>query len=147
MSEPKVEQWEGRDIHVSVGALVVQGDQILLMDRRKTPFGLAGPAGHVDEGEESEPAIIREVQEETGLTIVKKHLIIEEFVPWNTCSKGVEGHRWLLYGCEVEGVLEPSHAEAKSLGWYAIADLDMNKLEPVWKYWLEKPAVRRELHG
>jgi 8-oxo-dGTP diphosphatase len=145
MPEPKVEQWEGRDIHVSVGALIVQDDQILLMERTNPPYGLAGPAGHVDEGETAETAVSREVTEETGLTIITKKLLVEEFIPWNTCSRGVEGHYWYLYGCIVDGKLQRSAEEAKSLGWYAIAELTMDKLEPVWKYWLEKPEVRREI--
>lgn len=145
MPEPKVEYWQCSEIHVSVGALVVQKGQILLMDRAKPPYGLAGPAGHVDEGETQEIAILREVQEESGLVVINKKLILEEFVPWNTCSQGIEGHRWFLYQCDVKGALHRSKAEAKSLGWYAISDIDTSKLEPVWQYWLAKPEVKEEI--
>lgn len=145
MSEPKIEQYKGRDIHQSAGALIVQDGQILLMDRKKPPFGLAGPAGHVDTGETPDQAVVRELEEETGLTVTNKHLLIEEFVSWNTCSYGIEGHHWFLYYCEVAGEPRRDDKEAKTLDWHALASLDMTKLEPVWSYWLEKPEVKKEL--
>ena len=56
---------------VGVGAVVLDGDLVLLIKRSKAP--LKGqwslPGGGVEVGETLEQAIAREVLEETGLTI------------------------------------------------------------------------------
>lgn len=50
-------------------AVLVQGDQLLLVKRRNEPdAGLWGfPGGHVDLGETAMDAAVRELQEETGI--------------------------------------------------------------------------------
>ncbi len=54
---------------IAVCALLVKDGQILAVSRRNdhTKFGM--PGGKVDPGETPEAALIREVQEETGLTV------------------------------------------------------------------------------
>ncbi|MES2970756.1 MAG: NUDIX domain-containing protein [Patescibacteria group bacterium] len=141
MAEPKTEERDGKIIHFSVGALIVRDNKILLMDRKKPPFGFAGPAGHIDENEDVVTALKREVREETGLTIKKYQLADEEFIPWNTCSRGIEGHYIYVYRCETEGQIRSNSSEMKSLKWYDLSELDKLKLEPVWDYWLRKLKV------
>ena len=52
--------------------LVYQGDQILVQERHKKDWpGLTFPGGHVENGENFHDAVIREVKEETGLTLRK----------------------------------------------------------------------------
>ena len=48
---------------------------VLLIERTNPPHGWALPGGFVDEWEMVETAAIREVQEETGLTITLDHLL------------------------------------------------------------------------
>jgi 8-oxo-dGTP diphosphatase len=43
--------------------------KFVLIERQKTPRGLALPGGHIDPGENSREAAIREFKEETGLTL------------------------------------------------------------------------------
>ena len=56
---------------LGVGALIFQGDQVLLVERGKPP--LMGywslPGGVVETGERLEDALVREVLEETGLHV------------------------------------------------------------------------------
>jgi 8-oxo-dGTP diphosphatase len=113
----------------------------LLIDRANPPFGFAGPAGHVDEGEEPEQAVIREVSEETGLTVTNPVLAFEEFVSWNECRQGTQGHHWYVYQCVVEGELAQSNREAKSLGWYNVEQIKQLTLEPVWQHWFQKLGI------
>src|SRR5215212_2653520 len=116
MADPLTETRDGQTIHWSVGALIEREGKVLLIDRAQFPFGMAGPAGHIDEDEAPEQAVVREVEEETGLKVTKCHKVIDEFVPWNECSKGIKGHHWYVYRCEVEGELKRDQRETKSIG-------------------------------
>lgn len=128
----------GAPMHYSVGAVIERDGKYLLIDRAVPPFGFAGPAGHIDEGESPEQALTREIEEEVGLTITNYSLLFEEELDWNTCSKGVGTHYWYLYQCEVSGELERNMRETKSAGWYTKEEIKSLTLEPVWKYWFEK---------
>ncbi len=131
----------GQDIHYSIGALVKKGDKYLLIDRAKPPLGHASLAGHIDERENELEALIREVKEESGLNVVKHKLLYEEEIDWNWCSKGVKGHYWYLFECEVEGEIKRNFAETKSIGWYTKEEIASLNLEPVWEYWFKKLGI------
>ena len=50
--------------------MVRSGNKVLVQDRKKKDWlGITFPGGHVEQGESFTEAVIREVQEETGLTI------------------------------------------------------------------------------
>jgi len=61
--------------------LVYDQDKILVVDRKKKDWpGLTFPGGHIELNENFNDAVIREVKEETGLTIKKPFLCgVEEF--------------------------------------------------------------------
>ena len=61
--------------------LIYDKNKILVIDRKKKDWpGLTLPGGHVEKDEDLNKSIIREVKEETGLTIRKPILCgIEEF--------------------------------------------------------------------
>lgn len=57
-------------VELTVMCMVYDGDRILLQDRAKPDWpGYSFPGGHVENGESLTEAVIREVREETGLTI------------------------------------------------------------------------------
>lgn len=50
--------------------MITDGDKILVQDRKNPDWpGVTFPGGHVEKGESFVQSVIREVQEETGLTV------------------------------------------------------------------------------
>ena len=73
-----------------------RGSKVLVQDRTDSNWpGVAFPGGHVEKGESFTDAVIREVQEETGLTISSPRLC--GIKDW--CDDGVR-HVVLLYRAE-----------------------------------------------
>lgn len=123
---------------VSVGAIIEQDNKILMIDRVKFPYGWACVAGHIDEGETPQDALVREVQEEVGLDIQSAQLALEEYVPWNECSKGTQGHRYSVFKCRASGELTSSESEVKNWKWVQRDELASLNLEPVWGHFFNK---------
>ena len=133
-----------KEAHLSVGAIILNDkNEILMIDRLKPPFGWACPAGHLDEGEDPETAIIREVQEETGLTVDFVHdigLSVKDVLemPQEPCSRGIGFHMWMVFQVEAYGNLIFKDDEVKEIKWVPIDDVHLLDLEPAWKYILDK---------
>lgn len=132
---------EGKIMHYSVGALIEKNGKYLLIDRNTYPLGFAGIAGHIDEGETPQKALIREIKEESGLNAENCQLLFEEEIKWNDCSKGIGCHYWYLFKCEVNGTIKQNKRETKSIRWYSKKELKKLNLEPVWEYWFKKLEV------
>ena len=93
--------------------LIRQGEEILLQDRVKADWcGLALPGGHVEPGESIVDSVIREMKEETGLTIKNPRLRGVKQFP-------IPGGRYIVFlfdATEFEGVLQDS--EEGGVAWY-----------------------------
>jgi len=136
---------DGRPMHYSVGALIERDGRYLLIDRNIEPYGWAAPAGHVDEGETPEYAMVRKVLEEVKLNVDGYELLFEEELGWNRCNKGVGAHYWYVFACKAYGQVETNAREAKGSGWYLPEEIRRfgteDKLEPAWKHFFEKPRI------
>lgn len=162
MNKEKKEQEIKKCDHTSVGIHVWQDDRLLLIERRKFPFGFAPPAGHVDESPSFEAAAKKELEEKVGLQ-VKSLKLIHEGRKDNPCrrEKGT-WHYWKIYNVEAEGETQRSLEETKQAGWYSrkeieslakrteeylfgeISEDEWRKspgLEPVWYKWMKELKI------
>jgi 8-oxo-dGTP diphosphatase len=112
---------------LGVGALIIVGTRILLVERGKPP--LVGywslPGGLVETGERLEDALVREVFEETGLRVSADAIatVFERIMP--DASGACEYHYVLIdFYCTVTGgVLRPGD-DSKRAEWFEIAELE-----------------------
>jgi len=142
MAKPKIGiSSDGKPMHYTVGALIEKDGKYLLIDRALPPYGWAGPAGHLGEGESPDDAVVRKVNEEVGLEVITKKILFEEEVPWNTCREGIDYHYWYLYACETKGEISIDSEGAKSYDWVSKEQIAKLELEPVWDYWFKKLGI------
>jgi ADP-ribose pyrophosphatase YjhB (NUDIX family) len=148
--------------HKTVGMIVRKDGKILLIKRKKPPFGFAPPAGHVDEDNSFEQAAKRELKEEVGLGTENIKLIVGGRKE-NRCRrpKGI-WHYWKIYDIDAKGEIIPSKDEVKQFKWCSKDDLsslaqkteqylkdkikksDWEKspgLEPVWYSWFKELKI------
>jgi 8-oxo-dGTP diphosphatase len=118
---------------LGVGALIIEGDKILLVQRGKQP--LKGhwslPGGAVETGERLEDAIAREVLEETGLTVEVGLMaeIFERLMP--DANGGTEYHYVLLdYLCRVVSGIPQAGDDSAAVAWVRRQDLHTLPITP-----------------
>lgn len=130
-------------MHRSVGAIIKNKEgKILMIDRATPPLAWACPAGHIRKEEGPKQALIREVFEEVGLDVKDYKLLLQEFVEWNECRRGVRGHDWSLFEVlQWEGEVKTSQREVKRFAWLTPKEIAKLDLEDVWKYWFEKLKI------
>jgi 8-oxo-dGTP pyrophosphatase MutT (NUDIX family) len=101
---------------LSVGAVVVNCDQVLLLWRHRFTtdrWGWEVPAGWSEEGEDPAEAVLREVEEETGY----RASTVELLTTYHPMS-GISAHKYRVFAVSgVERVGEPEKAEAHSVEW------------------------------
>jgi 8-oxo-dGTP diphosphatase len=111
---------------VGVGAVVLDGDRVLLVKRAHEP--LKGqwslPGGAVELGETLEAAIAREVREETGLD-VEVGPIVEVLDRLGYDDHGRVQHHFVLvdFVCRPSGGTLGCATDAEAVEWAAVEDL------------------------
>ena len=104
----------------AVDALIVKGDEIVLIKRGKEPFRgkWALPGGFVDEGETAEEACAREAKEETGLDVEVGELVGVFSEPERDPQRGTIAVAYLckLVGGKLDGADDAEKAEWFPLG-------------------------------
>lgn len=134
----------GEVIHRSVGAVILNNGEVLLLKRRKYPYKYSIPAGHLEEGEDPDKAVAREVMEETG--IETDHKDFEQLFRGkinDPCRRGCDIHDWNLYTLELDERPEVvSNEEAEGLEWVKLSEVENLELTaPTKKFIVEKQLL------
>ena len=130
---------------VGVGAVILDGDRVLLIKRAHEP--LKGqwslPGGRVESGETLEQAIVREVQEETGLD-VDVGPIVDVLDRIARDADGRVEHHFVLvdFVCRLSGGVLCSASDADEAAWAPLDDLARYGVAEVTVRVIRKAAAR-----
>ena len=113
-----------------VAAALIRGDGKIFVQQRPESKAMAGlwefPGGKVDAGETPEQALVRELQEELGISVCETAL-----KPIAFASEPIDDRHLvlLLYLCE-QWAGEPTDIEAAAMQWLPIGDLHTLDMPP-----------------
>jgi ADP-ribose pyrophosphatase YjhB (NUDIX family) len=107
---------------VGVDGAVIAQEAILLIQRKDTQKW-AMPGGAVEVGERPSEAVIREVQEETGI-VIQPDNVVGVFDNW--MDRDVVSHHLyhiVVRGHKIRGKIEPQPEEILEARWFNLAEL------------------------
>jgi len=111
---------------VGVGAVILDGDRVLLVRRGRAPMKgeWSIPGGAVEAGETLEAAIAREVREETGLDVeVGGVVTVLDRIRLDGAARAHYHYVLIDFVCRPRGGTAACGSDADELAWVPIADL------------------------
>ena len=133
--------------HIGAYGIILKDNKIALI--RKARGGYKGkldlPGGGIEHTETPEEALIRELQEEAGVTVTKYELfgVPSSNILWQMTEEIKEDlhHIGIIYKVEIkeENVKEePDGIDSEGCNWYDIKELNKEELSPFAKYVVER---------
>lgn len=146
--DPSIKWWVNKKTkeywHESVGIFVIYKKKVLLFERTvHYPFAFTIPAGHLDADEFPDDAALRELKEETNISLPSANMVAVEGIP-DKCGRGADFHKWHLYTAQLKDKVEVniSPKEGDKPVWLSLEDALSLKLTSPVKYFLDKYGQR-----
>ena len=132
---------------VGVGAVILDGDRILLEKRKNMPSKgkWSIPGGLVELGERIEEAIIREVKEETGLEVYEPRLLdVVDYVSFG--ERGAVMYHYVIvdYLVAVKSGKPKAASDADALKWVPFNDVEEYDLTESFRQFFRRNRQKLE---
>ena len=132
---------------VGVGAILIEGDRILLEKRKNSPSKgkWSVPGGLVDLGETVEEAVIREVKEETGLDVYDPRLVdVVSYISFGE-KGGVMYHYVIIdYFLTSKGGKLKAASDAADLKWVSFYEVEEYDLTESFRRFFQRNRQKLE---
>jgi len=126
---------------IGVGALVFRDERVLLVERAIHPVGIwTLPSGHIEQGEPVDVAIVREVQEETGLDIIPQGVVFIR----NQLQRGISDI-YVVFLCDCDDSQTPigDGVEASQARFITPSDFDSFNVSSYTRWFVETYLAER----
>lgn len=128
----------------TVGALIFNpNDELLLVKSMKWKDHYVIPGGHIEQGEDMEDALHREVLEETGLCIYDVQLIGLQECIFDIAFHEKKHFIFIDYVCRTDSEEVILNEEHQDFRWIKLADIDNYSLEPYTRKLIQEYRSRR----
>jgi 8-oxo-dGTP diphosphatase len=132
---------------VGVGAIILDGDQILLEKRKNSPGKgkWSVPGGLVDLGETAEEAVIREVKEETGLEVYDPRLVdVVSYISLGEKSAVLYHYVIIDYLVTSKGGKPNAASDADDLKWVSFYEVEEYDLTESFRRFFQRNRQKLE---
>jgi 8-oxo-dGTP diphosphatase len=135
---------------VGVGAVILEGDKILLEKRKNMPSKgkWSVPGGLVELGESVEDAVVREVKEETGLDVYEPRLVdVVTYVGMG--ERGAVMYHYVIidYLVTVKGGKAKAASDADALKWVPFNEVEEYDLTESFRKFFRQNRQKLENPG
>jgi mutator protein MutT len=135
---------------VGVGAIMLDGDQILLEKRKNAPGKgkWSVPGGLVELGENVEQAVVREVKEETGLDVCEPRLV-DVIDHISLGERGAVRYHFVIvdYLVTVKSGKPKAASDTDSLKWVPFTEVEKYDLTESFRLFFQQNRQRLENHS
>ncbi|GAB4573674.1 MAG: hypothetical protein Kow0077_16810 [Anaerolineae bacterium] len=129
------------DTGIGVGALILRGEHVLLVERGIPPVGRwTLPSGWIEQDDTLESAVVREVREETGLVCVPEGIICIRNIP-----RPQRNELYICFLCTADPAQEPvpDGYESTAARFVHPAEFDQIDLSPFSRFIVEQYLRQR----